>query len=414
MKNNKKITPDWLVDADVQKLFDVLENGGEQNLYDVLEEGGEHVRIVGGAVRNYLIGSTIKSDVDFAVTTKPEETMARLEAAGIRVVPTGIDHGTVTAVLNGVGYEITTLRRDIETDGRHAVVAFGSDFEEDAKRRDFTINALYVDRQGVVYDYVDGLSDIESMSLRFIGDANERIKEDYLRILRFFRFFAWFGKHRPDADGLKASMRLKDGIKTLSAERIWAEMHKLFSAPDPSRALLWMRQVGVLTLLLPESEKWGIDAIPPLMEAECAHNWPVDPLIRLMAIVPKRQNSVNDIATRWRLSNAQRDRMRAWAALPAQLPKDEVALRALAYRHSKQAIIDGLYVQTAMQRDNELAGFAQRIAAWKMPQMPVKGVDLLERGFEKGPNLGGKLKQLEDIWIESDFTLERSALLEQT
>lgn len=401
MKNNNKITANWLDDADVQKLFDVL------------EDGGERARIVGGAVRNHLIGSTTKSDVDFAVTTKPEDTMARLKAAGIRVAPTGVDHGTVTAVLSDVGYEITTLRRDIETDGRHAVVAFGTDFEDDAKRRDFTINALYVDRQGMVYDYVDGLSDIEAPNLRFIGNADERIKEDYLRILRFFRFFAWFGKHRPDAEGLKASMRLKDGIASLSAERIWAEMFKLFSAPDPSRALLWMRQVGVLSLLLPESEKWGIDAIPPLMDAERDHNWSVDPLIRLMAIVPKRQNSVNDIATRWRLSNAQRDRLRAWASLPAQLPKDDAALRALAYRHSKQATIDGLRVQTAMQRDNELAAFVSNIAAWEVPEMPVKGADLLERGFEKGPDLGSKLKQIEESWIQSDFSLDRDALLEQ-
>lgn len=396
-----RIAPDWLAHADVQKLFDVLETDGEQ------------ARIVGGAVRNHMIGSQLKSDVDFAVTTGPEETMARLKAAKIRVVPTGIEHGTVTAVLNDVGYEITTLRKDIETDGRHAVVAFGTDFEEDAKRRDFTINALYVDREGVVYDFVDGLADIETMSLCFIGNADDRIAEDYLRILRFFRFFAWFGKHRPDADGLKASMRLKEGMKTLSAERIWAEMHKLFSAPDPSRALLWMRQVSVLTMLLPESEKWGIDAIPPLMEAEQAHDWPADPLIRLMAIVPKRQNSVNDIAARWRLSNAQRDRMRAWAALPAQLPKDDVALRAMAYRHSKQAVIDGLYVQTAMQHDDELVSFAERIDAWDMPEMPIKGADLLERGYEKGPDLGGKLKQIEEIWIDSDFSLGRDALLEQ-
>lgn len=401
MKNQNKITPDWLAQADVQRLFDVLEDSGAQ------------ARIVGGAVRNHLIGSTIKSDVDFAVTTHPEETMARLSAADIRVIPTGIEHGTVTAVLNDVGYEITTLRKDIETDGRHAVVAFGTNFEDDAKRRDFTINALYVDRSGVVYDYVDGLSDIETMNLRFIGVAGERIQEDYLRILRFFRFFAWFGKHRPDAEGLKASMRHKEGIKSLSAERIWAEMHKLFSAPDPSRALLWMRQVSVLTLLLPESEKWGIDAIPPLMDAERENEWPVDPLIRMMAIIPKRGNSVNDIATRWKLSNAQRDRLRAWAALPAQLPKDDVALRALAYRYSKQALIDGLHVQTAMQRDDELASFAKIIQDWEMPEMPVKGADLLERGFEKGPDLGGKLKQIEEIWISSDFSLGRDALLEQ-
>jgi tRNA nucleotidyltransferase/poly(A) polymerase len=174
-----------------------------------------------------------------------------------------------------------------------------------------------------------------------------------------------------------------------------------------------MRQVGVLTLLLPESEKWGIDAIPALIEAEKVHNWPADPMIRLMAIVPKRLNSVNDVSTRWRISNAQRDRMRAWAVLPAQLPKDDSAMRAMAYRHSKQAVVDGLRVQTAMQRDDELAGFAARLEAWDMPQMPIKGADLLERGFKKGPDLGDKLKRIEEIWIESDFSLGRDALLEQ-
>ena len=401
MKTDKTISPDWLTGPAVVRLFDILETGDAQ------------ARIVGGAVRNHLIGSAQQSDVDFAVTIVPEETTARLQSAGIKVIPTGIEHGTVLAIIDDVGYEITTLRKDVETDGRHAVVAFGTDFAEDANRRDFTMNALYVDRHGCIYDYVDGLADVEAMRLRFIGDADKRIKEDYLRILRFFRFFAWYGQHRPDADGLKASMRLKDGLKALSAERIWAEMHKLLSAPDPSRSLLWMRQIGVLSLLLPESEKWGIDAFPALMRAESEQEWPIDPIVRLMSIVPKRLDSANDIAARWRLSNADRDRMRAWSNLSAQLPKNEVVLRALAYRHSKQAVIDGLVVQTAMQNDPELADYAARIEAWSVPEMPVKGADLLKQGFEKGPALGLKLKELEDTWIESDFMLERDALLAQ-
>lgn len=399
MKTEKTISPDWLSDPAVVRLFDIL------------EQGDEHARIVGGAVRNHLIGVALKSDVDFAVTTTPEETSARLEAAGIRVVPTGIEHGTILAIIDDIGYEITTLRKDLETDGRRAIVAFGTDFAEDANRRDFTMNALYVDRHGCIYDYVEGLADVETMRVRFIGDAEQRIREDYLRILRFFRFFAWYGQHRPDADGLKASMRLKDGLKTLSAERIWAEIQKLFLAPDPSRALLWMRQVGVLSQLLPESEKWGIDAFPALMRAENEHGWRVDPIVRLMSIVPKRLDSVNDIAARWRLSNADRDRMRAWSNLSAQLPKNDAVLRALAYRHTKQATVDGLVVQTAMQNDPELAEFAERLETWTVPDMPVKGADLIKQGFEKGPALGAKLKELEEKWIESDFRLEHGELM---
>lgn len=400
MKTELTISPDWLAQKAVQRLFDVLE-----------ADGGE-ARIVGGAVRNFLMNAGA-SDLDFATTLVPEVVMQRLQDAGIKAIPTGIDHGTVTALLESQSFEITTLRRDIETDGRHAVVMFGTDFKADANRRDFTVNALYVDRAGVVYDYVDGLKDIEPKVLRFIGDAGARIEEDYLRILRFFRFFAYYGQHRPDAEGLKACARLKDGMITLSAERIWNEMAKIFAAPDPSRALLWMRQIGVLTLLLPESEKWGIDAINPLIEAERKHDWQADGLMRLMAIIPPRLDTVNEIAKRWKMSNVERDRLRAWSALSQQLPKDDKMLRALAYRHSKSAVMDGLHVQSAMQRDDKLAEHAAVLAAWDMPELPVRGADLLELGYDKGPTLGAALKSLEKLWVESDFQMTREALLKQ-
>ncbi|WP_371179708.1 CCA tRNA nucleotidyltransferase [Ahrensia sp. 13_GOM-1096m] len=398
LTNSGKISANWLKDQALIQLFDALEKDGGQ------------ARVVGGAVRNALMGHT-DSDIDVATTSTPDETLALLQAADIKAIPTGIDHGTVTAIIAGKAFEITSLRKDVETDGRHAVVAFGTSFEDDAKRRDFTINAIYADRDGKLYDYVGGLADIETETLRFIGDAGTRIEEDYLRILRFFRFFAYYGKHRPDAQGLKACARLKDGLAGLSAERIWNEMRKLFGAPDPSRALLWMRQVGVLTQLLPESEKWGIDAIPPLMEAEQAHGIAADPMVRLMSIIPPRVDTVNDIAKRWKLSNAERDRLRVWASLPQQLPIDDRALRGLAYRHSKMAVLDGLHVQTGLRRDEELASAAKTLGAWIMPDMPIKGADLMERGFEKGPLLGTKLKELETAWVESDFSLKRDELL---
>ncbi|EHS53925.1 Polynucleotide adenylyltransferase region [Rhizobium sp. PDO1-076] len=225
-------------------------------LFALLNADGGEVRVAGGAVRNGLLGLPV-SDIDLATTLQPEEVIARAKAAGIKAVPTGIEHGTVTLVLDGKGYEVTTLRRDVETDGRRAQVAFGADWQEDAERRDLTINGLYAGQDGQVIDLVGGLADIETRTVRFIGDAEQRIAEDYLRVLRFFRFFAYYGHGRPDAAGLKACARAREKLKTLSAERVWSEMKKLLSARDPGRALLWMRQSGVLGEILPENGKMG-------------------------------------------------------------------------------------------------------------------------------------------------------------
>src|SRR5690606_26477555 len=228
-----------------------------QRLLAVLSADDEEARVAGGAVRNALLGQEV-ADIDIATTCVPDETIRRAEAAGFRTVPTGYEHGTVTVVADKHAYEVTTLRADVETVGRRASVLFGRDWQADAERRDFTINGLYAEADGTVVDLVGGLADIEAKRLRFIGDPETRIREDYLRILRFFRFFAWYGEGRPDAEGLKACARLKEGLSGLSAERVWAETKKLLSAPDPSRALLWMRQTGVLAASLAESEKWGI------------------------------------------------------------------------------------------------------------------------------------------------------------
>ncbi len=223
---------------------------GLQRIFSLLNADGGEARVVGGAVRNALMGLPV-GDIDMATTLPPQDVVERAKDAGIKAVPTGIDHGTVTLVVDGEGYEVTTLRRDVTTDGRHAEVAFGTDWKEDAERRDLTINALYADASGEVIDLIGGLADIETKTVRFIGDAATRIAEDHLRILRFFRFFAYYGSGRPDADGLRASARAKDKLSTLSAERVWSEMKKLLSADDPSRALLWMRQAGVLAQILP-------------------------------------------------------------------------------------------------------------------------------------------------------------------
>jgi len=402
----------WLSDPDLQKLLSVL--GAD----------GEEARIAGGAVRNALLGREV-ADVDIATTSLPEESVRRAEAAGFRTVPTGIEHGTVTILAGGRPYEVTTLRADVETDGRRAKVRFGRDWKADAERRDFTINALYATADGEVVDLVGGLADLDSGTLRFIGDAEARIREDYLRILRFFRLFAWFGSGRPDAAGLRACARLKDGMARLSAERVWHELKRLLAAPDPTRALLWMRQTGVLSTVLPESDKWGIDAIPGLVAAEREFGWAADPLLRLAAMVPPDAVRMRALAERLRLSGAEAGRLGKWAAsspLPAASTEAEAARHL--YGQDRQAMLDRLRLALAAARvrgalnDESLteAGRLLRLLRfteeWQRPVFPLKGSDLKPL-VEPGPRLGAMLRQLEKDWVGSDFSLDRGALLER-
>ncbi|MET3581572.1 tRNA nucleotidyltransferase/poly(A) polymerase [Mesorhizobium robiniae] len=394
-----------------------------QRLLAALADGGEEARVAGGAVRNALIGQPV-ADVDIATTCLPDETIRRAEAAGFKAVPTGIEHGTVTIVAGGKPFEVTTLRADIETDGRRAKVSFGRDWNADAQRRDFTINALYAEADGTVVDLVGGVADIEARRLRFIGDPEARIREDYLRILRFFRFFAWYGDGRPDAEGLKACARLKQGLGQLSVERVWSELKKLLSAPDPSRALLWMRQASVLTSVLPESEKWGIDAIHALTRAEKDLGWTPDPLLRLEAIVPPDAARMKTLAERLRFSVSQAGRLRQWALTAPVEPKTtETELAKRLYRGDHQGFVDRLRLSLASARaravdDNdallEAGGFSRLLAfagRWKKPVFPLKGADLTTLGASPGPKLGATLKNLENEWIESGFALDRGALL---
>jgi len=392
-------------------------------LFAALNRDGGEVRVVGGAVRNTLLGTDV-SDVDLATTHLPEETVRLAKEAGFKPVPTGIEHGTVTVVVQGQPFEVTTLRKDVETNGRHAKVAFGTDWKTDAERRDFTINALYATVDGDVIDYVGGLADIQTQTLRFIGDPEARIREDYLRVLRFFRFFAWYGSGRPEADGLRASARLKDGLDQLSAERVWSELKKLLSAPDPSRALLWMRQSGVLTAILSESEKWGIDAIHGLVRTEADLGWPVDALLRLESMIPPDKERIDELGKRLKMSNAERARLEAWARADVVQPElSEQMLKKLVYRGSKQAIMDRIRLSYAQSRNEAVESDAAMIRAgsyarlleilqnYAPPVFPVTGGDLLGLGVEKGPVLGEKLRSLETLWIDSGFSLDRETLL---
>jgi len=396
-----------------------------QHLLAVLNSDGEEARIAGGAVRNALLGESA-SDVDIATTTIPDETMRRARTAGFDAVDTGAEHGTVTVIAGGTPFEVTTLRADVETDGRRAKVRFGRDWKHDAERRDFTINALYAEADGTVVDLVGGIADLESRTLRFIGDAEERIREDYLRILRFFRFFAWYGSGRPDAEGLRACARLKDGLDRLSAERVWAELKKLLAAPDPARALLWMRQAGVLSRILPESEKWGIDAIHPLVKTEHDLGWTPDPLLRLEAIIPPDAERIAALAARLKFSRAEAERLRRWAITSPPAPEAaESALARQLYRGDPAGFADRLRLALASARGraleddkammqaggySRLLGFVEK---WERPQLPVNGTDIAALGIPEGRRLGALLQALETAWLDSGFTLSRTALLQR-
>jgi tRNA nucleotidyltransferase/poly(A) polymerase len=402
---------------------DWLEGPDLQRLLTALSEGGEEARIAGGAVRNTLLGQPV-TDIDVATTTLPDETVRRGEAAGFKAVPTGAEHGTITLIADGRPYEVSTLRSDVETDGRRATVRFGRDWNADAQRRDFTINGLYAAADGTVIDLVGGISDIETRTVRFIGDADARIREDYLRILRFFRFFAWYGSGRPDADGLRACARLKQGLDGLSAERVWAELKKLLAAPDPSRAMLWMRQAGVLSRILPESEKWGIDAIHPLVGTERDLGWQPDPLLRLAAIVPPDAERMGQLALRLRLSKAEAARLADWSlAEPIPATASDGELERALYHGRPTGIADRLRLAVVSARGRAVTDIEALVEAgayvrllrqaesWSRPSLPVGGNDLKRLGAKDGPMLGALLRDLEAAWVDSRFTLGRDALL---
>jgi poly(A) polymerase len=394
-----------------------------QRVLAMLNADGGEGRVVGGALRNSLMGLPV-ADIDIATTLLPEAVIERAAAAGIKSVPTGIAHGTVTLVIDSKPFEVTTLRKDVETDGRHAQVAFSSDWQTDADRRDLTINALYATPDGEIVDLVGGLPDIEKRNIRFIGDAATRIAEDYLRILRFFRFFAHYGIGRPDADGLRACAGARSKLTSLSAERIWSETKKLLGAKDPGRALLWMRQVGVLTEILPETEKWGIDAIPGLVATEQALGWAPDALLRLTSIVPPDAERLLKLADRLRLSKSEAGRLQAWATAP--VVKDdmsEAAFDRLLYRQGGDGVTMRLKLALAVARSKAEADFEEmaraarlgklldRATQWKKPSFPLNGADALAAGVASGPKVGEILAALEQQWLDANFSINRATLL---
>lgn len=372
-----------------------LERAETQAVCAVLTDAGHLALPVGGCVRNALLGVPV-TDVDIATDALPEIVTNLAEKSGFRVVPTGIEHGTVTVIVGGIPHEITTFRRDVETDGRRAVVAFSNRLEEDAARRDFTMNALYARPDGTVIDPLDGIEDLRARRVRFVGDAETRIREDYLRILRFFRFHAWYGdvSNGLDADGLAACAAFSAEIETLSRERLGAEMRKLLSAADPAPAVAAMAQAGVLAVVLPGADHRGLAPLVHL-EAGCAPHW-----MRRLAVLGGAET-----ADRLRLSRADARNLTALSvAARAGLPP-----AVLGWQLGADAGADAMLAHAALIGQNLPDGWAQEIARGAAAKFPVRAADLPEL---QGAKLGARLKALQQRWLQSGLRLTKSALLD--
>jgi poly(A) polymerase len=369
-------------------------------------------RAVGGAVRNALLGLRV-TEIDLATTAEPEEVMALAERAGLKAVPTGIDHGTVTVIANGLPFEVTTLRRDVETFGRHAKIAYTTSWEEDAKRRDFTLNALYADRDGKVFDPLGGYDDLAAGRVRFIGDAEARIKEDFLRILRFFRFHAYYGRGEMDEAGLKAAVKLRAGLEQLSAERVAGEMRRILVAPQAARGVEALYDYGLLTFVLGGVPRIG--RFERLFAIEEANGLAPDASLRLAALAVFVEEDVARLAERLRLSNAEQAVLAIGAekGVVAGLP-DETAAKSVLYRlgqNYQSAVLLAWADAGASPDDAEWRGVLALPERWQAPSFPIGGDDVIALGELKGTEIGELLKRLEQDWIAAGFTLGRDELL---
>ncbi len=392
----------WMAADSTRAVIGALEAAG----------GPGAARFVGGCVRNLLVGRAI-DDIDIATVLTPDAVMAALKAAGVRFVPTGLEHGTITAISDSRPYEVTTLRRDVETDGRRAVVAFTTDWTEDAERRDFRLNALYMDGEGRLYDPTgSGVEDARAGRIVFVGDASTRIREDYLRILRFFRFGAWFGHGAADPAGLAACAALKDGLQRLSAERVSKELLKLLAAPDPRRSMDEMAKAGALAVILPEARP--LDRLRALVEIDNGLD-AIDAELRLAALLPGDPAAAGLAAQRLRLSNAQRERLEAAVEPDPEIGPDmtEAEARRRLYRLGAGAFADRLKLKWAEQGGEAAAWLALLALArdWTAPKFPLTGHDAAAAGLKPGPALGEALRAAEAFWIEQDFQPDRDALL---
>jgi poly(A) polymerase len=377
----------WLNEPRLQAVLRLLNAKGE-------------TRVAGGAVRNALLGVPV-ADVDLATVLLPEDVMAVAKAAGFGVHPTGLEHGTITLTHQKAAFEVTTLRRDVETDGRHAVVSFTENWAEDAARRDFTINAMYCDFRGKIYDFTKGYQDIQKRKVKFVGVASERISEDYLRIFRFFRFHAFYGKNKPDKVGLDACVKLKSGLKKLSVERVRQELLKLLVAPQAIKTLQIMAESGVLKIILPYTEHWKM-----------LDRMPADAMPRLFVLARAPQKLKEQL----RLSNDDAARIAAMVAAPDLSPAlSDKERRRIFYQLGAAGWRDAVHLSraqsTAKLNDPQWLALLDLAHTWVPPRLPVTGTDLIGLGLHPGPKMGQILTALEDWWVANDFAPTRQDLM---
>jgi poly(A) polymerase len=384
------ITAPFLTDPVLAKVWDALPDA----------------RVVGGAVRDALANRPI-ADIDLATPLTPQAVTAALHAAGVKVVPTGLTHGTVTAVANGRGFEVTTLRHDVKTDGRRAVVAFTTDWRQDAARRDFTINAMSISRNGTLFDYFGGEADLAIGCVRFVGDPARRIAEDYLRILRFFRFYARFGRVPPDQATLDALQRGTRGMLGLSAERVWNELRGILSTPNPTLAVALMDHLGIWSAVLPEATATSrLSGLPP------------DPILRLAAMLTGDPLA---LATRLKFSNEDRDRLLRLLATPTPKGSD-TELRRLLADHTSADLIDRTWLSEAGLSEAALSEAAldgsgpdgsadvrRRLAGMRRPVFLLEGRDVLALGIPAGPAVGTLLRDVRQWWLDAGCIADRAA-----
>ncbi len=384
---------------------DWMKTPGVKAVIAALTVDGAVVRFVGGCVRDAVIGRKPGGDIDLATADTPATVTALLKAAGLRALPTGLVHGTVTALAAGETIEVTTLRRDVETDGRHARVAFTDDWAEDAARRDFTMNALFCDPDGALYDPMSGLDDARAGRVRFVGDPDQRIDEDALRILRFFRFYAHYGRAPADRAALDACRAKASHVAALSAERVGAETLKLLAAPDPTPAVELMIDSGVMAELVPQIT--GAGRLSNLCRLDDG-----DPLRRLAYLLRLENGGALAVAERLRLSNAERDRLVEMA-----MPRPDFAAAGLAaqrralYRFGAGLFTDFVYLAWAESEKPGFGALLETARQWRPPTLPIGGDDVVALGIESGPKVGDLLAAVEKWWIDGDFKADREAAL---
>lgn len=403
--STKLLPQPWMTEEETEAVFDAL------------AAAGADARFVGGCVRDTLIGRPV-GDIDIATDAVPERVIAALQAAGLKAVPTGVEHGTVTAVVNHKPFEITTLRRDVETFGRHATVAFTDDWTEDASRRDFTMNALSLSRDGALFDPFGGEADLRAGRIRFVGDARARIEEDVLRLLRFFRFHAHYGRGDPDSDGMAACRQMAPRLANLSAERVWAELRRLLEAPAAGPVLRLMAGAGVLQVILPEAA--AFDRLDRLVDIEAAEGRKrpdlvqPDPVRRLGALVDVDAKGADALARRLRTSNAARDRLTGLEEGLRTPPEswDEKAVRRLLYRMHPDRLVDfALVLWAGGLTEPPWDAVLAEAQDWTPPVFPIAGRDVSTLGIAQGPRIGELLAAVEAWWIAEDFKPDRAACL---